>query len=314
LFYRADPRSAEGRSTERPARDSADAGASAAASLRSLVRRQELFARRVHEPRLDPGALATSRGCWMGLGIASNGISRGLPVDVLGLLYALEMVRRDQRYAESRVLVADANAMACGVPNLDVQRQTSRVFETLGTIIDHLGFPVTLFRASELASRAEMASLTEGVQSDNAYVRRQVAQTEAMRRRGFGVKVGWSMRGMTWDERRFDDAFARHFRGVSFVYTTGGRTLDPRRTRACPYLCADRTVRLVLDPTERVEDKLADANSAAVRGVRRLLGKLARAHRHLTGSAPDSPEALAQSLIDVLPRSLSGGTRTGARA
>ncbi len=278
-------------------------------AIQTLVTRQELFARRLAEPRLDLEGLEASEAVWFGVGLSSGEVSLGLPVDVLVLIYAQELLRRELGYAASRILVADSNALGDGIAQLPVHRARARAERTLTSVIDTLGFPVKVLRASEFEGEAD--AIASKVSAPNPYVAWQIGQTEVMRRRGAGVKLGWALSAVTHDEVYFDTLYERTFGGaVSFVYATGGRTLNPRRPRACPYLCSNPADRLLLRPDEDLSAKLEGAPTTAARGYRRLLSKLARAHHRLTGERYQVPEELVQRLIDALPRAegtLSGG-------
>ncbi|MGB5702904.1 MAG: hypothetical protein WBM48_08815, partial [Polyangiales bacterium] len=133
------------------------------------------------------------------------------------------------------------------------------------------------------------------------YVAQQLVQTEIMRERGAAVKVGWALSACTYDEKYFDRLYRNRFGDeVTFVYTIGGRTLNPQRPRACPYLCREPADRLLLGTRDNVVRKLySDQSSPAMRGYRRLIAKLARAYRHLTGEDPGTPESFLQFVVDA---------------
>jgi hypothetical protein len=50
----------------------------------------------------------------------------------------------------------------------------------------------------------------------------------------------------------------------------------------------------------------SDAASPAVRGYRRLIGKLARAYHHLTGDDPGTPESFLQFVVDASSAPVNG--------
>lgn len=279
--------------------------------LASLANRQELFARRQYEPVISTRALETSTSTWFGVGVAAEDASRGLPVDVLILLFAQEMVRRELGLAKSAILIADSNACHAGVPRLDVHRAASLAQAPLEALVDHFGFPVDIHRSSALAPAAEVERKQRALEIDNGYVAQQLVQTEIMRVRGAAIKVGWALSACTFDETYFDRLYRNHFGDqATFVYTIGGRTLNPQRPRACPYLCHEPGDRLLLGTRENVARKLyANAASPAVRGYQRLIAKLARAYRYLTGDDPGTPESFLQFVIDVSTRPASAGRR-----
>ncbi len=268
-------------------------------SIHELVRRQELFARRQCEPILSESGLAVSEAVWFGVGISTDRISSELPLDVMILLYCQEMLRRQLDWPIGLILIADTNALSSGINNFEVRRASARTRDRLERVIADLGFPVSVIFASDI--RAPSQQLLESIDVENPYLAQQMAQTEVMRRTGAGLKLGWALSSSKHDETFFDTHYRSHFGDeASFVYSVGGRTLDPKRPRACPYLCKDPAERLLLAPTESVRGKLAAADKSAGRGAARLLAKLARAHKHLTGRSFSEPEDYAEHLVSVL--------------
>ena len=279
--------------------------------LASLTNRQELFARRQYEPVISPQALESATSTWFGVGVAADDASRGLPVDVLILVFAQEMVRRELGLVKSSILVADSNACNAGVPRLDVHRAASLAQAPLEALIERFGFPVEIRRSSSLAPASQVEREQESLEIENGYVAQQLVQTDIMRRRGATVKVGWALSACTYDETYFDRLYRNRFgERVTFAYTIGGRTLSPQRPRACPYLCREPQDRLLLGTNENAVRKLySDAASPAVRGYRRLIGKLARAYHHLTGDDPGTPESFLQFVVDVSSAPATAKTR-----
>jgi hypothetical protein len=271
-------------------------------ALAALISSQELFTRGV---RTEVSSLEVARASctWFGVGVSNGSPSRGLPVDVLVMLLAQEMVRRTLGHRRSRILVADTNAMRSGFDELAVRRVAANAERTISALIRDWGFPVDVFRASTHTRHAEISEIARSLgNAHNPYVAEQLAQMEMMRREGAGIKLGWTLSSSTHDEAFFDSTFARTFPvSPAFVYTIGGRTLDARRPRACPYLCDDPSTRVLLHRGEDVRAKLSQ-DGPATRGYRRLLGKIARAHARLVGGLdPRCPEDTVQAIIDRLP-------------
>lgn len=274
-------------------------------ALAELIASQELFsrgARQRHAPSSShaPGGAACT---WFGVGVSNGSPTRGLPVDVLVMVLAQEMVRRTMGHRRSRILVADTNALRSGFDELAVRRVAANAERTIDALTRAWGFPVEVFRASTHPRQIEITEIARGLAgSHNPYVAEQLAQMEMMRREGATIKLGWTLSSSAHDEASFDTRFTRAFpTSPTFVYTIGGRTLDPRRPRACPYLCDDPATRVLLARGEDVRAKLAD-DSPATRGYRRLLGKIARAHARLVGGLdPRCPEDTVQAIIDRLP-------------
>ena len=279
--------------------------------LATLANRQELFARRQYEPVISPRSLESTTSTWFGVGVAADNASCGLPVDVLILVFAQEMVRRELGLSRSSILIADSNACNAGVPRLDVHRAASLAQAPLEALIDRFGFPVEIRRSSSLAPASEVERRQEALEIENGYVAQQLVQTEIMRSRGAAVKVGWALSACTYDETYFDRLYRNRFgEQVSFAYTIGGRTLNPQRPRACPYLCREPADRLLLGTRDNAVRKLyEDSASPAFRGYRRLIAKLARAYQRLTGVDPGTPESFLQFVVDVSSVPATAGKR-----
>jgi hypothetical protein len=289
--------------TPRPLPTPAD-GSALAARLTGLLHRQELFLRGADWSHcFSAEGLERAHTAWFGVGVTTSaGLSRGLPIDVLGMLYGQELVRRALGWERSLVVVADSNAQAAGADALAVRRLAVLVERQLRDVAACLGFPVdvrltsTLGRPHALPGFSRLSGLPP-------YVAHQLAQTEHLRQQGAGLKLGWAWPGALQDERYFDDLHARELgTRVGSVYVSGGTTLDPRRPRACPYVCSEPTTRLLLHPEEQLERKLGRAPAVARQRYERLLGKLVRVHCHLTGAArPRRSTALLQDLLEAMP-------------
>lgn len=252
---------------------------------------------RVHQLQAE-----TAKSTWFGVGISNGHASRGLPVDVLAMVFAQEMVRRALGQTHSRILIADTNAWRSGVDELAAHRVAATVERVLTAVVESFGFPIRVFRASAHPRADEMEALAQRLDAPNPYVAEQMAQMELMRREGSTIKVGWRLSRSAFDESYFDAQFDRNFESLPiYLYTIGGRSLSSKRPRACPYLCDEPKSRVLLQRGENVRAKLG-ADRPASRGYRRLLAKLARAHDRLVGGLdPRRPEETVQAIIDDLP-------------
>ena len=184
--------------------------------------------------------------------------------------------------------------MAVRRRSVDVQQQLSRVSASLDV-------PVDVQLASSLGGAGRMPGLTK-LDALPRYIAHQLAQTECLRQQGASIKLGWAWPGAFLDERYFDDLHAREYgTRIASVYVVGGATLDPRRPRACPYVCNDPKARLLLRSELSLHERLARAPKLAARRYERLLGKLARAHCRLTGTErARRPAAVLQGVVDDL--------------
>jgi hypothetical protein len=219
------------------------------------------------------------------------------------MVFAGETLRRALGLGRTFILVADRNAASTGLGDLDVQRSRARLRATLEAVYAQLAFPVTILSASELRHGREIEALARRLPAPNHYIALQLAQMEHMRRMNAAIKLGWAAPGFDNDETAFDRLFDRLLgQPLAYLYTRAGRTLDPGRLRCSPYVCQRREARVLLERGENIAAKLAaGAPTPAVRGYRRLLTRLARAHRHLVGpDRPGPPIERLQSVLDGL--------------
>lgn len=262
----------------------------------------EVFAPAAHH-RLAASAIARADVPWLGVGLCGTAMSRGLPVDVLGMVAALETLRRALGADRGVVLVADSNAWSEGFTRAEVEPVARHVEETLAAVARALSFPIELVRGSAVAPW-EAAAREPSSPELPPYARHQLAQMRAMARAGATVKIGWRLAGRGVDESFFDTQYEASPSRVpmSFVYTIAGRGLDPSRPRACPYVASRPEERVVIAAGEQIGAKLERARETAPReanGYRRLLGKIGRSLARLHGRRPSRPlERDLQELID----------------
>jgi len=275
-------------------------------ALAKAVTRVPLFESSAMTGSLSADALHHSTACWFGVGLSGRTPSQGVPVDILQLVFGQEIVRRSLGLERSFVLLADSNACAAGHSPKAIAAAREKLEWTLLSLARQFRFPLEVLSANTLARPLQAHLLMDRIQAPNAYVAQQVAQMQFMRLAGAGVKIGWAVRGFHNDERRFDYLHDRSFSSrLAYVYTRGGRSLNASRPRCSPYVCESRADRLLLEPGECIAAKLdrfgRDRRHPLVRGYRRLLGHLARAHRQLVGpDRPWLPEARIQSVVDRL--------------
>jgi hypothetical protein len=240
------------------------------------------------------------------VGLSGRYPSQGVPVDILQMVFAQEIVRRSLGLRRSFVLIADSNARAVGHPPAEIAAAKERLEWTLLALAQQFGFPLEVLATTSLAGQLRVPILREGVHAANPYAAQQVEQMQLMRLAGAGVKIGWAVPGFENDERPFDRLHDRSFPArLAYIYTRGGRSLNPSQPRCSPYLCEHRADRLLLEPGERIAAKLdrfgRDRRHPLVRSYRRLLAHLARAHRQLVGpDRPWMPEERIQSIVDRL--------------
>jgi hypothetical protein len=268
----------------------------------------------------------------LGIGLASQRtLSWGLPFDVLGMLLPAEQVRRAAGAERVVVLIADRHAVSNGFARQRVEHRAREVARMLDAVRGALGLPFDIVQAEMMHQDPSYERIHERVRASagatHPYVTLEVADTEYLRRiYGSIVKLGWVLgRGPArdaLDERFFDERF-RGWLGaeVGFAYCAAGRTLDPRRPRAAPYLVFDPAQRLLLRPDEPVERKLAAFTERAPPHLQRAVtGHLRRITQVYSRTIAPLEGLLAERMCTVLQHIFSpctgmlGGQRSYAEA
>ncbi len=237
---------------------------------------------------------------YYGTGLTTpNAISVGLPFDVLGMVLTAEKLRRAGEFDNIYHHIADTHAKTNEwISPEAVDKRAAQVVATLESVKHNLEldnfFPVL---SSSFDSEPEYLNLVTSFDSskEHEYVRREMADMEWYRTKyGVKLKLGWVIQAsetdMGFDERRFDREYAR-FKGdaLSFVYTKPGRTYDPSRPKASPYIKIQDETRLLLNPNENVTEILENAVEKAngdkhLGGARKHLESVVRLYESLYGS------------------------------
>jgi hypothetical protein len=175
-------------------------------------------------------------------------------------------------------------------------------------------FTVTL--ASELDRDPAFVALLaqargRGVER-NAYFEREAADIEYLRQhRRLGVKIGWARSHaqprrapLGTNELAFDRHYLTTFpegHATRFLYVGPGRTLDPARPFAPPYIEARGEHRILVRPDEQVAAKLARCPARYRDGVLRHYDVLLAGWQALAGPlAGHGPLDKLQTLVETL--------------
>ena len=298
--------------------DGARTQTSLLARLEHVVTQQALFDSRASLAGLShvDARMPAPDSVFVGIGLsAPHELSRALPVDMLGMLFAAEQARRAVGASEMTLLLADAHALSNGhSPNAVAECARAHEF-ILGRVLGRLGWRhVRFVRAQELHgldahARVHAAIRRVAPRDEHPYVTRELADIEYFARSGRGIlKVGWALSATALnarDERAFDERFRRWVGlHVPFVYCKAGRTLDDRRRKAPPYLVRDPARRVCLNRNERVREKLEQASvhvsSSTLRGVRKQLKAITRCYKQLVRPLSGHVEEQVQQLLEQL--------------
>jgi hypothetical protein len=305
-----------------------------------LVLQEQLIETRPSLQALDRSrGLAAPGAVFLGIGLCTDSsASTDLPLDVLGVLLPAERLRRALGLDRLLVLVADEHALE----NSDdawyrrqIQRRARQVCWTLERIRAPLGLQgMQILLASDLQQvagyRRELAEVRRRAPADeHPYFKREVADIAFLDRLHGGIlKVGWTISASDralhcQDELAFDRRYRRWMdHPVYTVYCKAGRAFDDRRPKASPYVTTDASRRICLRPDEQVVPKLRRAQDLAsgstIRGTRRHLNAICRAHGELTGPLAGVLEQRVQRLIELAfgghePRRLGYRRRTSRR-
>jgi hypothetical protein len=221
---------------------------------------------------LHPFQLSGKR-IYIGFGVAGRkGVSVAVPVDILSLLIVAEEARRAGMATGITILIADTHALRTGhYPPEIVARAAKHRKIIIYRACDALGvLDPQAFRASEIEQDELYQSLIEEAsllaKDDGEYFLRESCDIEFFRRAGsVGAKVGWTLASSPksvgrFDEQAFDKVYLEIFPGgnqMKFLYAVPGRTLDPTKPKAAPYLDFENSVRVMLTHGEDVRGKLA---------------------------------------------------------
>lgn len=203
-----------------------------------------------------------SRESYFGIGLSNrNGVTEELPFDVLGMLLASELIRRETGLETTTVLIADEHAKFNGYSKeLDIAaKERMEFFERAA---ERLGFKSNAVLASQVSKEPKYIDILKRIETGNNYERFQAADTEWFRQKG-AIKIGWTHPSMNFDERYFDELYKILFGDMAtFVYVQSGKALDG--TPMPPYMNNNGKRRLLLTAGEDIDHEV-DQMSKPVR-------------------------------------------------
>lgn len=210
------------------------------------------------------------KSIYYGTGLTTaKAMSVGIPFDVLEMFLLAEKIKRHLQLERVIQLIADAHALSNPFvePNkADALSQT--ITQTMGLVAKTVANvnSFIILRSSDLAAIPEYDELYKSIATDDhEYVRREWTDILYLKKRfDLAVKLSWIIdpkaKKVGYDERLFDLRF-REITGesMSFIYALPGRTLDANRPKASPYIAIPGEKRIMLEPDERVKEKLERA-------------------------------------------------------
>lgn len=246
----------------------------------------------VEESFVEPGG-----SLYYGTGLTTpSAISRGLPFDVLGMMLTAEQIRRASGFEKIYHHVADTHAKTNEwISHEEVDDIAKRTVGSIERIKKGLGLTaLEVVLSSSFDNTHEYGVMVDAYSNseEHEYVRRELADMQWYKEKyDVRLKLGWIIQAketeLGFDERRFDREFIRfNPRGLSFVYTKPGRTFDPSRPKASPYITIENEDRLVLSPHTDVHEVFQHANGGDpnLGGARKHIQSIVRLYEDIYGS------------------------------
>lgn len=286
--------------------------------LKTFLQNEPLFHAEPSLGMIDLAFLAKPSGSiYYGTGLTtSRAPSIGLPFDVLILILGAEKLRR--QFGLDRIYhhIADTHALTNSFCTPEgIAAMAAEYREVIGKIARAANIPIEVHLSSEFDQTPEYEAILERVQTDKAeYVRRELADMLWYRQtHGVRLKLGWLLQAgeseLGFDERLYDREFReRCDEHMSFAYVVAGRTLDPKRMRASPYIAVADERRILFkhgeDIRAKVEQALPDwGGDKTMGGLVRHLSGILRLWDRLTGIQPSRTADVfvrVQALIDQI--------------
>jgi hypothetical protein len=258
---------------------------------------------------------------YAGFGVAGRqGVSERVPLDILSIILEAESARRQVFGSGLLFLVADTHALRTGDydPNI-VMRAAERRREIIFRACEALSVPdYTVVLASEIENDGFYTELvkaaSEAALGDGKYFVLEAADIEFFRLvGGITVKVGWTLASSPkavgrFDEQAFDKVYQEIFSDgskLTFLYTRPGRTLNPAKLNAAPYLSFDDSTRIMLERGEDVVAKLTSCtHGGTLKSMLVYLDAILSKWEELSGQAlngSDTAEKVS-TLIELFTR------------
>ena len=198
---------------------------------------------------------------YFGVGLCNGGkqptLSKGMPIDILSMILVNELISQ-----EKYILIADTHAKTNGFNDIDISRIVLQYQKALETTLENLGFRNwQILISSDFDNSKEYKAIFDSFHDHNEYVRRELTDIMWFKQeKEVNLKLGWALKGSKTDEVAFDNKFREVFgNGMNFLYTTPGKTFNPRQLRTAPYFCADPEARILLNRYENVISKISSA-------------------------------------------------------
>lgn len=247
---------------------------------------------------LDSDLMAQTRtetpNLFLGIGIVtSQHIATGVPIDILGMIFSAELLRRKLNSQKVFVFLADQHALTN--EHLDkklIKIQAAKTLHILSKLI--INFDLQHFHLVQCTMLNFVPSIKEIFAQlpdiENQYLKHEIADILWLKKfHNVKFKLGWSMSKQSQveghDERFFDQTIQQFQSDVSFLHLKPGRTFDENRPRVSPYISLTGEKRILLEPKENATKKLAtfkqDCPKPVFVATTRHLSQIVRLHDQL---------------------------------
>ena len=202
---------------------------------------------------------------FFGIGLMSKDkLSVAMPFDILSFFFVSEILKRPLNLSGVNIIIADNHALSNGLFSKskinDLANQTSN---QINKIIRNFALKdFNVFKASEIHSLDSFQKILTNLPSmENEYLRLEIADTLwLVENKNLKVKLGWAISSEKQvggnDERFFDKGILKTSPDIQLIHLQAGRTLNPIRPKASPYLSTDGEPRILLVKDENVEQKI----------------------------------------------------------
>ncbi len=240
--------------------------------LRKLVTNEAIFETAPSVQGINPRLNEVASGAvYFGTGLCTpSQISKGLPFDILSMLFTAEKIRRLLPNGTVYHCIADTHAYSNKRFDEGAIRDVAeRERTTLRKIAQNFKFDwyeVLLISEFDRTKRyVDILNRLPVSRSDHEYVVRELADMEWLRQeKNVCIKVSWIIQAtetsLGFDERLFDRRYRELVdENMSFAYVKAGRTLDKHRPKASPYIHVEGEKRILLAQGEDVKGKFKAA-------------------------------------------------------
>lgn len=261
--------------------------------LQAIIKEEPLLLGGISHVFIDVPSLHSSHNpsLFFGVGLCTSKLPAvAIPFDILSLFLLAEKLRRELVLDSVFVLIADEHAKTNSFMTDEIiQKLTNSMTATFTTIIRNLRLAhFQVLKSSSIHKDPHFQSILHSITSlPNEYLRREIADlTWFTHTKNVRLKLGWSIDNdpvPKGHDERFFDTQIRHSSSLplSFLHCKAGRTFDPHRLKASPYIAVANEQRILLSPNEHVKEQIvAIANDATnaepVAGVRTHLSLIVR--------------------------------------